>query len=162
MSDALITILIVLELLVLLGIWVALPLVPAILIYRYFPDTQVAASGPLAGLTVKASGAFAAYLVVFLLIFALVSPIKDVIGSGMRPFWEIRGKVKLVDENGKPISGEGSRALNRNRSRGCCVTSTASPAPRRPAACLAAELRFKISPATCLARMAPPKHRLSI
>ena len=86
MSDALITILIVLELLVLLGIWVALPLVPAILIYRYFPDTQVAASGPLAGLTVKASGAFAAYLVVFLLIFALVSPIKDVIGSGMRPF----------------------------------------------------------------------------
>ena len=106
MSDALITILIVLELLVLLGIWVALPLVPAILIYRYFPDTQVAASGPLAGLTVKASGAFAAYLVVFLLIFALVSPIKDVIGSGMRPFWEIRGKVKLVDENGKPISGE--------------------------------------------------------
>ena len=24
----------------------------------------------------------------------------------MRPFWEIRGKVKLVDENGKPISGE--------------------------------------------------------
>jgi len=106
MSDALITMLIVLELLVLLGIWVALPLVPAILIYRYFPNTQVAASGPLAGLTVKASGAFAAYLVVFLLIFGLVSPIKDVIGSGMRPFWEIRGKVKLVDENGKPISGE--------------------------------------------------------
>ena len=61
MSDALITVLIVLELLVLLGIWVALPLVPAILIYRYFPDTQVVASGPLAGLTVKASGAFAAY-----------------------------------------------------------------------------------------------------
>ena len=106
MSDVLITLLIVLELLVLLGIWVALPLVPAILIYRSFPDTQVVASGPLAGLTVKASGAFAAYLVVFLLIFALVNPIKDVIGSGMRPFWEIRGNVKLVDENGRPISGE--------------------------------------------------------
>src|SRR5262249_1973110 len=82
-SDQWDLVLIVLELLVLLGIWVALPLVPAILIYRYFPNTQVAASGPLAGLTVKASGAFAAYLVVFLLIFGLVSPIKDVIGSGM-------------------------------------------------------------------------------
>jgi hypothetical protein len=101
-----IELLVALELTVLLGIWVALPLMPAILIYRYFPDTQVAASGPLAGLSVKASGAFAAYLVVFLLMFAMVNPIKDVIGSGMRPFWEIRGKVKLVDENGKPISGE--------------------------------------------------------
>jgi hypothetical protein len=36
----------------------------------------------------------------------LVNPIKDVIGSGMRPFWEIRGNVKLVDENGRPIAGE--------------------------------------------------------
>ena len=83
-----------------LGFWVALPLVPAILIYRLFPDTQVAASGPLAGLTVKASGAFAAYLIVFLFIFALVSPIRDAIGSGMRPFWEIHRRVKLVDQDG--------------------------------------------------------------
>jgi hypothetical protein len=106
MPDALIAILVSLELIVLLGIWVSLPLVPAILIYRYFPNTQVAASGPLAGLTVKAGGAFAAYLIVLLLIFPLVNTIRDVVGSAMRPFWEIRGKVTLVDENGKLISGE--------------------------------------------------------
>ncbi|HKD72522.1 MAG TPA: hypothetical protein VKB61_10330 [Candidatus Acidoferrum sp.] len=45
-------------------------------------------------------------MIVFLCILLLVNTTKDVIGSGMRPFWEIRGKVKLVDENGKPISGE--------------------------------------------------------
>jgi hypothetical protein len=104
--DTFATILVALELVVLLAIWVGLPLVPAIMIYRYFPETQVFASGPLAGLRVKTSGAFAAYLIVFVCILLLVNTTKDVIGSGMRPFWEIRGNVKLVDENGKPISGE--------------------------------------------------------
>ena len=95
--DTFATIVVALELIVLLAIWVGLPLVPAIMIYRYFPETQVFASGPLAGLKVKTSGAFAAYLIVFLCIFLLVNTTKDVIGSGMRPFWEIRGKVKLVE-----------------------------------------------------------------
>src|SRR6516164_10238338 len=104
--DTFATTVVALELIVLLIIWVGLPLVPAIMIYRYFPETQVFASGPLAGLKVKTSGAFAAYLIVFLCILLLVNTTKDVIGSGMRPYWEIRGKVKLVDENGKPISGE--------------------------------------------------------
>ena len=76
-----------------------MPLLPAILIYRLFPNTQVAASGPLAGLTVKASGAFAAYLVVFVFIFPLVSTTGDAIGSGVRPFWEITGEIKLVDQD---------------------------------------------------------------
>jgi hypothetical protein len=49
MIDQLILLLVIVELFVLLGIWVSLPLLPAIMIYRYFPDTQVAASGPLAG-----------------------------------------------------------------------------------------------------------------
>src|SRR6516225_7638285 len=104
--DTFATTVVALELIVLLIIWVGLPLVPAIMNYRYFPETQVFARGPLAGLKIKTSGAFAAYLIVFLCIFLLVNTTKDVIGSGMRPFWEIRGKVKLVDENGKPISGE--------------------------------------------------------
>jgi hypothetical protein len=104
--DTFATIVVAVELIVLLAIWVGLPLVPAILIYRYFPETQVTASGTVAGMMVKASGAFAAYLVVFLLITTVVNATKDVIGAGMRPFWEIRGNVKLVDENGKPISGD--------------------------------------------------------
>jgi hypothetical protein len=99
MIDALIAALIAFELLVLLGVWVALPLLPAILIYRLFPNTQVAASGPLAGLTVKASGAFAGYLIVFVFIFPLVNMTGDAIGSGVRPFWEITGEVKLIDQD---------------------------------------------------------------
>jgi hypothetical protein len=99
MTDAWIAALVAFELICLLAIWVALPLLPAILIYRLFPSTQVAASGPLAGLTVKASGAFAAYMIVFVVIFPLVNMISDAISSGMRPFWEITGEVKLVEQD---------------------------------------------------------------
>jgi hypothetical protein len=54
-------------------LWVLLPLIPAVLIYRLFPDTKVGVSGPLANLTVRASGAFAGYLVVFLIVMPLVN-----------------------------------------------------------------------------------------
>ena len=104
--DSFIELLVAFELAVLLGVWVSLPLVPAVLIYRYFPDAQVIAGGPLAGLTIKTSGAFAAYLIVLLVIWPLVNTTKDVIGSEMRPFWTVHGKVKLIDEHGKPVSGD--------------------------------------------------------
>ena len=44
--------------------WVLLPLVPAVLIYLIFPRTQVGLAGPFSGLTIRASGAFAAYFIV--------------------------------------------------------------------------------------------------
>jgi len=43
--------------------FVLLPIVPAYLIFSKFPDTQVAVSGPFQQLTVRATGAFAAYLI---------------------------------------------------------------------------------------------------
>jgi hypothetical protein len=93
-----------LQLLCLLGAWVLLPLVPAVLIYKLFPNTPVTASGPLAGLTINTGGAFAAYLIIFLIVIPLVNTTKDDIGSMMRPSWEVRGEVTLVDQNGKAIA----------------------------------------------------------
>lgn len=52
-------------------LWVTAPLLPAILIYSLFPNSTVAVSGPLANLTVRATGAFAGYLVVFAATFPL-------------------------------------------------------------------------------------------
>jgi hypothetical protein len=95
-------VLMILLLMVLLAVWVALPLVPAVLIYRLFPTTSVFANGPLANLTINTSGAFAAYLVVFLITTPMVNAIKNAIGGETRPSWEIHGQVKLVDQ-GKPI-----------------------------------------------------------
>ncbi|CCD83778.1 exported protein of unknown function [Bradyrhizobium sp. ORS 285] len=91
------------SLLLLLAIWVALPLLPAILIYRLFPNAPLAASGPLAGLTINTGGAFAAYLIIFLLIKSQVDATKNYIGSAIRPYWEIRGEISLTDESGGDI-----------------------------------------------------------
>ena len=44
-----------------------LPILPAVIIYRIFPDTKVAAQGPLRGLNIKTSGAFAAYVITVLI-----------------------------------------------------------------------------------------------
>ena len=90
-------------LLALLAVWVSVPLFPSILIYNRFPDAPLVATGPLAGLTIKAGGAFAAYLIILLVITPLVYSAKDYIHEATRPYWEIRGELVLLDETGNPI-----------------------------------------------------------
>ena len=85
---------------------ILLPLIPAVLIYRLFPSTTVAVSGPLPNLTVRASGAFAAYLVVFAMTYPLVQTTKETIGGFQRQFWTINGQVKLIDAEGKEIRSQ--------------------------------------------------------
>jgi len=81
--------------------WVILPLVPSVLIYKLFPSTPVAVSGPFAGLTVKAGGAFGAYLIVFAAaLIYLVLPTRDMIDRLGRQYWIIRGDVKFVRADG--------------------------------------------------------------
>ena len=84
-------------------LWVLMPLVPAILIYRLFPNTSVAVSGPLAGLTVRAGGAFAAYLIVLTVIWNWTSNAYELVGSSLHPAWTIRGKLHVVSKDGTPI-----------------------------------------------------------
>jgi hypothetical protein len=63
------------------ALYVCLPLVPAIAIFRLFPDSKVAISGPLQNFTVNATGAFAAYVVTVALGFFLVQYIEAQINS---------------------------------------------------------------------------------
>ena len=88
-------------------VWVILPLVPAVLIYRLFPDTAVAVSGPFANLTVRASGAFAAYLIVFAATYLfIVKQTEEVVVSFQRPFWTIKGRIVLIDKEGQEVTAE--------------------------------------------------------
>jgi hypothetical protein len=84
-------------------LWILLPLVPAVLIYRLFPNTSVAVSGPLAQLTVRASGAFAAYLIVFACSYPVTTRFEQTVDGFERPFWTIKGRIKLVDANGAEV-----------------------------------------------------------
>src|SRR6266404_1962451 len=90
------------SLIVLLAVWVLLPLIPAVLIYRLFPNTSVAVSGPLASLTVRAGGAFAGYLAVFAAIYILVRPAANIVGGFEHSLWSVTGRAQLVDKDDKP------------------------------------------------------------
>ena len=99
---------------VLYFLYVLLPMVPAIVIYRMFPDTKVGVKGPLGSLTINATGAFAAYVITVILGYFLVQNTHNLIGDMVIPTWKIMAKVSLQESENKPISNPGKilNALN--------------------------------------------------
>ena len=83
--------------------WILLPLVPAVMIYLIFPNTQTSLGGPFSGLTLKSSGAFSAYFVVLLASYPVWSSQAEDMRALMRPTWEITGEVKVLNERGQEI-----------------------------------------------------------
>lgn len=84
-------------------LWIFAPLVPAVLIYRLFPDTKVAVSGPFSELTVRATGAFGAYVLTLLIAYPLSLRLYSIMGSQMKPVWTLKAEVIANDPGGKPI-----------------------------------------------------------
>jgi hypothetical protein len=83
--------------------WVLLPLVPSILIYLIFPKTETALKGPFSGLTVRASGAFAAYFIVLLATIPLLLRQNNNLEGLLHPTWTITGSIQLEDEDGNRL-----------------------------------------------------------
>lgn len=83
---------------------VCIPLVPAVIIYRLFPDTKVGLSGPLQGLTVNAGGAFAAYIITLIVVFPLINKMYDTVGGFAKPYWTITAPIVLFDVDGNKIN----------------------------------------------------------
>jgi len=88
------------------SLYVLLPMVPSIVIYRLFPDTKVALSGPLANLTMKSTGAFAAYIVVVSLGFFLIKNTHTIIAGMVQPMWTIKATLELQDADGKTLDDQ--------------------------------------------------------
>lgn len=87
-------------------IWIGLPLAPAWLTYRITPDQALGLRGPLQGMTLRATGSFAAYIVVALLLSVFTWPmgkflVGKVAGNSM---WVVTGRAALYDENGRPVN----------------------------------------------------------
>lgn len=88
-------------------LFVLVPIIPAALLYRWFPDTQVSAKGVLSKFKINSSGAFAAYLVTVLLGYFVVADIKETVlflAKSTSPYvWIVRGNLQLQDKNGNTI-----------------------------------------------------------
>jgi hypothetical protein len=78
-------------------LYVLLPLIPAVLIFRLFPEAKVTVSGPLQNFTINATGAFAAYIVTVALGFFLVRNAEVQINSTRH--YAIEGVITDVGEN---------------------------------------------------------------
>jgi len=85
-------------------VYVLLPIVPAAILFKMFPDSKVAVSGPLQNLTLNATGAFAAYIVTVALGYFLVQNIKEQIDDLNEKVWTVSVPIQLQDRNGKTIS----------------------------------------------------------
>jgi hypothetical protein len=86
-------------------IYILLPLIPAVLIYKWFPTTKVSAEGKVtSNWTVKAGGAFAAYIVTVLLGYFLADGTQKMIQGMSDSTWTVVGHVELQDADGKPVA----------------------------------------------------------
>ena len=85
------------------ALYVFLPIVPAILIYKMFPNSQISASGVLSNFKFNATGAFGGYVITVVLGWGLVDGIHGQIVKSANPSWTIKAKLKILDENGESI-----------------------------------------------------------
>ena len=83
-------------------IYVLLPMVPALVIYKLFPDTTITTTGTLSGWKVKTTGAFAGYIITVVLGYFLVQNTHQLIAQMNSPYWDISAKVELLNEDGTP------------------------------------------------------------
>lgn len=88
-------------------LFVLVPIIPAALLYRWFPESQVTAKGVLSKFTINSSGAFAAYMVTVLLGYFLIGDIKETVLDLARntssAVWIVRGTLQFQDRNGNTI-----------------------------------------------------------
>jgi hypothetical protein len=82
---------------------VALPLLPAILIYKIFPKTHIRAAGNIGALTWNASGAFAAYIIVLAAVaYSPLETLTSSIGGFYSPTWRVEMEIHGYDSGANP------------------------------------------------------------
>lgn len=91
---------------------VVLPLIPAVVIYWLFPNTPVTTSGALSGVTFKAGGAFAAYVVVFLLTAVSWNKTFGSLHSLISETWTVKGVLQIEDANGNKVTDQSGALQN--------------------------------------------------
>jgi hypothetical protein len=94
----------VIDLFILFALYLLLPVIPAVLIFLIFPKTNLNLKGPLQGLTLNASGAFAGYIVCCLLGTFIALSALDAIKFEQRrkSAWLIKAKINLISDNSCP------------------------------------------------------------
>jgi hypothetical protein len=83
--------------------WVFFPLVPAVLIFYFFPNTPVAVEGPLSSLSIRAGGAFGAYLIVVLVGWPLVGRTAETVAGTEYLTWHLDAEIQVQNSKGEAV-----------------------------------------------------------
>jgi hypothetical protein len=85
-------------------VWVVVPLIPAVIIYRLFPTVQTSAQWQILGIALKAGGASGFYFAILGLgFFKFLEPTIDYVKDLKHPFWTVEAAVKFYDAENKNI-----------------------------------------------------------
>ena len=78
------------------------PIIPAVIIYRLFPENKSSIEGGVTGCKIKTTGAWGAYVTAFVLGFWAIrsTAIPTIKAVGGKSVWTINPDFQLVDENG--------------------------------------------------------------
>lgn len=91
------------------AIWVLVPLLPAIMIYRLFPQSNTQTQWKFSGVVLKAGGASGFYFAILALGYLkLVDPAIGVVQNWQRPYWEVTARLKFIDAEQKVIDAKSS------------------------------------------------------
>lgn len=88
------------------ALYVLLPMIPAIVIYRMFPNTQVSASGVFSHIHFNTTGAFAAYVITVTMGYFPVQKTQELIAQIGNPIWTVTTKVKLLNPDGSEYANK--------------------------------------------------------
>ncbi len=86
------------------AVYVLLPIIPTVTIYKLFPDTAVSIGGLIKGLRLNAGGAFAAYIATVLLGTWIAESAVSVVTAYQRSTWTVGADVQLRDPAGQAIN----------------------------------------------------------
>jgi len=89
-------------------LWMLVPLLIAVVIYRLAPDKKLVAKGPFQGLNIKVHGPFVVYLVVLLGSASIWWKAFDVTIGMSKTKWTITARVMLIDGNRARVTPETS------------------------------------------------------
>ena len=90
-----------------------LPLIPAIFIFKIFPDTKVSIKGPLSQFALNSTGAFAAYIITFFLGWPVIKEYREIVVLAGRPTWTIHGRFELKDKDKNSKRSQGVKFISR-------------------------------------------------
>jgi hypothetical protein len=86
------------------AIYVLLPIIPTVVIYKLFPDSTVSIGGMVQGLRLNATGAFGAYVATVLLGTWIAKSAVGIVQGYEQPMWTVNADVQLRDASGQPVN----------------------------------------------------------